>query len=99
MYLGENGLLHRVLGCAFDYSAVLTFNLDLGSVAHLFLACHIVQLTPEVTWLLLLTNCADLVECLLVLLILGNLLPMFKMLALELLSLLLVEYTFPLTCF
>jgi hypothetical protein len=58
-----------------------------------------VELMPEVLLMFSLNNGTDLVEGLFILLLLGDLLPIFKMLPSELFSMLLIKYAFPLTCF
>jgi hypothetical protein len=100
VYLAKKQLLNDVLCCAtFHDDSSLAFDLYCHCAACLLLPCDIVELTPEVLLIFLLDNGADLVESLLILLLLGDLLPIFEMLPSESLSMLLIKYAFPLTCF
>jgi hypothetical protein len=72
----------------------MSFNLYCCCAPCLFLSCDKVELTPEVLLLFLLDDGADFVECFLVFLLLGNLLPDFEMLPPESFSVFLIKYAF-----
>ena len=70
----------------------MSFNFYCCCAPYLLLSCDEVELTPEVLLLFPLDDGADFVECFLVFLLLGDLLPDFKMLPPELFSVFLIKY-------